>query len=43
MHTAHVSLWLRPHMPPEDEQADCSPLFTNVAEEAFSKVRVQDA
>jgi hypothetical protein len=31
-HTAYVSLWLRPHMSPEDEQADCSPLFTNVVE-----------
>jgi hypothetical protein len=43
MQPAHVSLWLRLHMPPEDEQADYSPVFTNLVEEAFSEVRVQDA
>jgi hypothetical protein len=31
LHTAYVSLWLRPHMPPEDEQADLAP-FTSVVE-----------
>jgi transposase len=37
MQPAHVSLWLRLHMPPEDEQADNSPVFTNLVEEAFSE------
>ena len=32
LHTTYVSRYLRPHMSPEDEQADCSLLFTNVVE-----------